>query len=96
MLKLEKLFVTEDRAGKPIEVGGKFIVPIEKVTKIQPPNMSGVGLWRRPSAVVIEHPDGTDEVIEIQDPTRQAVLTLLGFGIIGSVLIWLISKTFQR
>ncbi len=96
MLKLTELITTEDRVGKPIEAGGKFIVLVEKVTKIQPPGMWGVGLWRRPSAVVIEHPDGTDEVITIQDPTRNAVLTLLGFSIIGAVLIWLINKTIQR
>jgi len=90
------LIHTEDRTGKPLEVGGTFIVPVEKSIKIQPPGMWGVFIWRRPSAVIVQHPDGTDEVIAIQDPTRQAILTLLGFGLIGSYLIWLVNKTFQR
>jgi len=84
------LIQTENRAGKPIPAGSTFIVPIERMVKVQPPGMWGVALWHRPSAVVVQHPDGSDEVIEIQDPTRQAVLTLLGFGIFGSLLMLLI------
>ena len=87
-----QLVTIEDRAGKPIEVGGKFIVPFAKAVKIQPPGMWGVFLWQRPSAVVVQLPDGRDEIIDIQDPTRQAVLGLLGFGLVGSLLILLINK----
>lgn len=90
------LVQTENRAGKPVFWGDTAIIPIEKSVRAQPPGMWGVFCWHKPSAVVVKHPDGVNEIIEIQDPTQQAVLSLLGFGLIGSLLIWLIGKKFRK
>jgi hypothetical protein len=86
------LIHSENRAGKPIDLDGTLIVPIEKSARMQPPGMWGLLLWRRPSAVVVQHPNGSEEVIQIQDSTRTAQITLLGIALIGSLLIWLINK----
>jgi amino acid transporter len=86
------LIHTENRAGKPIQIAGYQFVPIEKSSRMQPPGKWGVLFWRRPSAVVVQHPDGTDEVIEIQDQTRKAQAILLGIGLVGSFLILYMSK----
>ena len=89
------LIHTKNRAGKPIRIANYQLIPIEKFSRMQPPGMWGVLLWQRPSAVIVQHPDGTDEIIEIQDPTRKAQLVLLGFGLIGSFLILLMKKRFD-
>ena len=82
---------SENRAGKPIRVADYHLIPIEKLLHIQPPGMWGVLLWRRPSSLVIQHPDGPDEVLEIQDQTRQAQIFLLAFGVVTSIIIMLLN-----
>jgi hypothetical protein len=54
--------------------------------------MWGVLTWRRPSAVLVQYPDGTEEVITIQDPTRKAQIILLFVGLVGSILMWALKK----
>ena len=78
---------TTYRSVKSYQVKGTRLTPIFKSTQLQPPGMWGVLLWHRPASVVIQHPDGTDEVVEIQDPTRKAQLLLLSLGLVGSLLI---------
>jgi len=82
----------ENRAGETIRLDGAKFIPVEKVVQLQPPGMWGFLSWRRPSMVLVEHPDGTEEILKIQDTTRQAQITLLLIGIAGSLLIWLINK----
>ncbi len=84
------LIHSENRAGKPVTVADYHIIPIERTLRIQPPGMWGVLLWRRPSAVVIQHPDASDEVIEIHDSTREAQIFLLALGLVISFIILLI------
>lgn len=83
---------TENLAGKPINMDGRLIVPIEKSVRVQPPGFWGLFLWRRPSVVVVQHQNGSDEIILIQDKTRRAQLLLLGIGLFGSLLIWLLNR----
>jgi hypothetical protein len=83
---------TENLAVKPIDMNGTLIVPIEKSVRIQPPGMWGLLLLRRPSAVVVQHLNGSDEVIPIQDATRRAQFLLLGIGLLGSLLIWVLNR----
>jgi hypothetical protein len=83
---------TENRAGKPVRVDDYQLIPIEKSYRWQPPGMWGVLLWHRPSVVVVQHPDGSNEVIKIQDPTRKAQLILLGIGLVGSLFMLFLNK----
>jgi hypothetical protein len=83
---------TENRAGKPIDADGTILVPIEKSTRMQPPGMWGFLIWRRPASVVIQYPNGSEEIIQIQDSTRRAQILLIIIGVIGSVVIWLFNK----
>jgi hypothetical protein len=81
------LVKTEKLAGIPIQAGSARLIPVETATRFQPPGMWGVLLWRRPTAVVVQHAGGDEEVIPIRDATRQAQLTLLGIGLLGSLLV---------
>jgi hypothetical protein len=83
---------TENRVGKPVRINGYQLIPIEKSSRLQPPGMWGVLLWHHPSAVVVQHPDGSNEVIEIRDPTRKAQLILLGIGLIGTLFMLFMNK----
>jgi hypothetical protein len=52
--------------------------------------------WRKPSSVIVEHPDGSDEVLEIQDVTRQAQIVLISIAAIVPFVAWLIQRVVKR
>jgi hypothetical protein len=83
----------ENRVGHPIKAGNYKIIPIEQSLQFQPPGMWGFFFWRKPSSVVIEHPDGSDEIIEIQDVTRLAQISIWGFALLIPFIIWLFQRT---
>jgi len=87
------LIHTEERVGKPHKMTGYSIFTVEKNFQYQPPGMRWVLFWHRPSAVIIQHKDGTDEVLNIIDHTRKAQLIIFAFGLIGALLIQLMLKT---
>ena len=86
------LIHTENLSGNPIWVDGYSITHVERSVRLQPPGLWGILLWRRPSNVIVHHPDGNDEILQIQDPTRKAQFFLLGLGLVGSLLVYLLNK----
>ena len=87
-----RLVSVENYAGQTIRIGATKVIPVEQAIRVQPPGMWGFLSWRRPSMVLVEHPDGSEEIIKVQDPTRQAQIILLCIGLIGSIFIWLINR----
>ena len=86
------LIQLENRVGKPIKAGPYKIVPIQGSLQLQPPGMRGFFFWRKPSSVVVQYPDGSDEILEIPDITRQAQISLVSFALIFSLVVWLIGR----
>jgi hypothetical protein len=80
----------ENRVGNPIKTTTYKIVPIEQSLQVQPPGMRAFLFWRKPSSVVVQHPNGIDEVLDIPDVTRQAQISILGLA----MLITLIFRLF--
>ena len=71
------------------EVSCNFIT-----SRIQPPGMWAFLFWRKPASVVVQHPDGTDEVLEVPDITRQAQISILGMTLFITLVFGLF--TFLR
>jgi hypothetical protein len=90
-----QLVNVENYAGQTIRLGEAKVIPVEKSVRLQPPGMWGFLSWRRPSLVLVEHPDGSEQIIKVQDPTRQAQIVLLIIGIVGSLAIWLFNQRFN-
>jgi len=90
------LIHTRKHVQNTYQLNDKKIMPIMKSTRIQPPAMWGVFFWHRPSAVLVQDPTRTDEIIEIEDPTRKAQLLLLGIGILVSLLISISYKSINE
>ena len=86
------LIQLENRVGKPIKAGPYKIIPIEGSLQMQPPGMRGFFFWKKPSSIIVQHPDGSDEVLEVPDITRQAQISLVSFALIFSLVIWLIRR----
>jgi len=88
------LIQIENRVGKPVKAGQYQIIPIEQSLQIQPPGMRYFFFfWRKPSSVVVEYPDGSDEIIGIQDLTRLAQITIWGFALLIPFVIWLFTRS---
>jgi hypothetical protein len=83
------LIQVEERVGEPHQLVEYRIFPVEKRHIIQPPGMRWVVFWHRPSAVIIQQKDGSDEILKIGDPTRKAQLILLALSLVGSLLLLL-------
>ena len=86
----------ENRVGKPIKAGPYKIVPIEGSLQVQPPGMWMFSFWRKPASVVVQHPDGSDQVLQVPDITRQAQIGLISFALIFSLVVWLITRIQQN
>lgn len=82
----------ENRVGRPIKSGAYKIVPIEQSLQVQPPGMRGFFFWRKPSSIIVQHPNGEDEILEVPDITRQAQISLISITLIFTLLIWLIKR----
>ena len=80
----------ETRAGAPVSVGETTLIPLARATILRFPGGSGGLIWNRPVAVIAQTPGNEERNIPVPDVTRQAEWTLLGLGILGSFLIWLV------
>jgi hypothetical protein len=86
------LIQLENRVGKPIKAGPYKLIPVEGSLQVQPPGMRAFLFWRKPASVVVQHPDGSDEILEIPDITRQAQISLVSIAMIFSLVVWLIYR----
>lgn len=83
---------SESRLGEPVETGGALIYPVSQAYKWLFSGDSGGLIWNRPSAVLVRTTEGADAVLPIQDVTRRAQIALLGLGLAGALLVWLLMK----
>ena len=90
------LIQLENRVGKPIKAGQYQIIPIEGALQFQPPGMRGFFFWKKPASLIVQYPDGSDEVIEVPDITRQAQILLVGFALVFSLAAWLIGRSVRK
>jgi len=86
-------FDIETRAGKPIHAGRTRLIPFAQTVHLHLPGPSGGLIWSRPTAILVQTPNGEETVLQIRDVTRQAQLTLLGLGFIGALFIWLFNRS---
>ena len=82
----------EKRLESKIKVGSAVITPIKKNLKVTFPGSSGGLVWSRPAAVLVRTRNGVEQEFPIHDITRRAQITVLGFGLLGALLIWMVNK----
>jgi hypothetical protein len=79
-------FESETIVGASIQAGATQLFPFVHTVRVHLP---GARLnWSRPTSVLAQTPDGQELVLPVKDVTRQAQLTLLGLGVLGSLIIW--------
>lgn len=82
---------SEIKRGQPVMAGETQITPLTKTLSIPFPGISGGLIWNRPFAVEVRTADGKEWTLPVMDVTRQAQITLLVMGLIGVLLIGLVS-----
>ena len=90
------MFDLETRAGEPIRAGRTRLIPFAHTIRLNIPGSAGGLVWNRPTAILTQTPGGEETVLQIRDVTRQAQLTLLGLGVLGSMFIWMIYHRDER
>jgi hypothetical protein len=84
--------IDEIRAGVPFRAGETRLIPMTRMTRLQLPGLPSHLIWNRPAAVVAHHADGREQILPVRDYTRQAQFTLLGIGLLGSLLLLLTTR----
>jgi hypothetical protein len=85
----------EIQTGEPYLAGDTRITPFARVLRIQLPGPFKGLIWNRPTSVLVKTPDGQEQIIPVRDVTRQAQLALLGIGLLGGLLVVLVSGRFK-
>ena len=87
----------EQKAGEPVQIGSRRLVPFARVLHLQNPSWKQAGLiWNRPVSVLVVEADGSERVLPVPDITRQIQFSLLGAGLAGALLIWSIFRIFEQ
>ena len=79
-------------SGSPIEAGNMKLTPISQAVLIRTPGQANGLVWNRPVAVGVQTPGEEMQVLPVYDHTRLAQMLILGAGLLGSALIWLIFR----
>jgi hypothetical protein len=82
----------EIQRGQPVTDGKIQVTPLVKTFKLPLPVISGGLVWNRPFAVEVRTSDGQEWTMPVVDVTRQAQIALLAMGLIGVLLIGLVSR----
>ena len=88
-----KIIQLETTAGDPIYLGKIKAIPFAKSLRVTLPGSIGGFIWNRPISLLLDRGNGEEQVVPLVDFTRVAQLTLLGAGLIGSLFIYLFTRT---
>jgi hypothetical protein len=83
---------SEIKKGDSRQVGNFELTPINHVIKIELPGYHAGWIWNRPKAVVVRTSDGKEKIMPVNDVTRMAIWSLLASGLLGAILMGLLSR----
>jgi hypothetical protein len=83
---------SEIKKGDSRQVGNFELTPINHVIKLELPGYHAGWIWNRPQAVVVRTSDGKEKILPVNDVTRIAIWSLLASGLLGAILIGLLSR----
>ncbi len=83
-------------SGRPVSAGNLALTPVSQALVIRAPGRIGGLIWNRPVAVRVQAPGEEAQVLQVYDYTRRAQILILGAGLLGSALIWLIFRKVTK
>ena len=81
-------------SGRPVTAGNLVLTPVSQAVLIRTPGQVNGLVWNRPVAVRVQRVEREQapQDVPVYDYTRRTQMLILGVGLLGSVLIWLIFR----
>jgi hypothetical protein len=85
-------------SGKPVTAGNLVLTPVSQAVVVRAPGQVNGLIWNRPVALRVQALGEEMQVtqapqeVPVYDYTRRAQMLILGAGLLGSALIWLIFR----
>jgi hypothetical protein len=86
-IELSEIFSLETRAGAEIRHHKTRLIPFMRVFSLRTPTGKAGLVWKKPSAMLVIYPDGQEQVLRVQDRTRQIVWSVILAGLCVSLVI---------
>jgi hypothetical protein len=92
-------------SGRPVAAGNLELTPVSQALIIRAPGQGNGLIWNRPIAVAVKRRQAPGEelpaaqatqVVPVYDYTRLAQILILGAGLLGSTLIWMIFRNRSK
>jgi hypothetical protein len=89
--KMNELIRTETKSGETINAGEVQITPFSKSTQILSDRKIFGLIWNRPDSILVQKPDGSEQILPVIDVTRQAIWAILGISTVIFMLLTFIT-----
>ena len=86
-LEMSELLSIETRAGAEIRHRNTRLIPFMRVLSLRMPTGKAGLVWKQPAALLVIQPDGQEQVIRVQDRSRQIVWSVILAGLFFSFVI---------
>lgn len=86
----------EYKTGPQVETAHYRLIPFSRSLTLRNQQGNAWFVWNKPSAVLVEHPDGHEEILPVRDLTWQIIGSLLGVSLAGLLLFWVISQIDRK
>jgi hypothetical protein len=90
------ILTVENRAGRAIPFGNNTLVPFSQVWHLKLPWVRGGLIWNRPVSVVVQEGDQGEQIVPVQDITRQILWLLFGLSLISALLARQANSNLRR
>lgn len=85
----------ETHPGQTLRIGKTRLIPFAQSLQITLPGLPAGFIWNRPVSILVQFPDGREDIIPIPDVTRRIQFTIYGIGLLGGLFL-LVSTLNQR
>jgi hypothetical protein len=79
-------------SGRPFTAGSLQLTPVSQAVVMRAPGRVNRLVWNRPVTIRVQSPGQDAQVLPVYDYTRLVQILILGAGLLGSTLIWLILR----
>jgi hypothetical protein len=90
------LMSIETHSGTPIPYKEGKLIPFHQSVCLRIPGLHGGLVWNRPTSVLVIKADGGEQVIPVQDVTRQVVWSLFGITLVMALFFGINSFSKRR
>lgn len=85
----------EVSGGDPISFGGTTLTTFVRTVSLRLPGLRGGLFWSKPVSVLVQDQDGQEQVVQVEDVTRQIQVALIGGSLLAVLLLKFITNRIR-